>query len=153
MIRFARSNEAEDIVRLIKELAVFEREPDAVKVTPQEIEREMMSQSPAFECLIAKEEGEVVGFALFFNTYSTWLGKRCMHLEDIYVMPAYQGRGIGVSLLRKLFEICREREYGRMEWQVLKWNIDAIKLYKSLGAVPLDEWVKYRLSEDALRNL
>ncbi len=152
MIRFAKPDDATDIVRLIKELARFEGQPDAAIVTPEGLRRQLQSERPPFECLIAEEGGTVVAFALYLQAYSTWQGKPYMHLEDIFVVPEQRSAGIGKALFQMLQEICLARSYGRLEFQVLDWNKRAIRFYTSLGAEPLEEWTKYRLSGEALRN-
>ncbi|PIR83829.1 GNAT family N-acetyltransferase [Candidatus Kaiserbacteria bacterium CG10_big_fil_rev_8_21_14_0_10_51_14] len=152
-LRFANSTDAPEIVRMIKELAEYEKEPDSVTATPEELAKQMESNRPPFECILVEVEGKAVGFALFFPNYSTWQGKPGMYLEDLYVQPDQRGGGVGKKLLHRLADICRERGYGRMEWQVLSWNQPAIDFYQSIGAQPLDEWKKYRISGDALQSL
>ena len=152
-LRFAEPRDAREIVRLIKELAEYEKDPAAAIAKPEEIERQMRSERPHFECILAEVNDTAVGFALFFSNYSTWQGKPGMYLEDLFVDPKQRGTGIGKKLLRKLAEICRERGYGRLEWQVMTWNKTAIDFYDAIGAQRLDGWDKYRLSGDALKNL
>ena len=153
IFRFATPGDASEIVRLIKELAEYEKDPDAATATTEELEKQMASEKPPFECILTEIGGKAVGFALFFRNYSTWQGKPGMYLEDLFVQPDQRGSGIGKNLLKKLGEICRERGYGRMEWQVLNWNKPAIDFYDSLGAKPLGDWTKYRLSGDDLQKL
>jgi GNAT superfamily N-acetyltransferase len=152
-LRFAKPDDAAEIVRLIKELAEYEKDPDAVIAKPEGLAAQMESDHPPFECVLAEIGGKKVGFALFFQSYSTWQGKPGMYLEDLFVQPDQRGTGIGRKLLHKLADICRERGYGRMEWQVLTWNQPAIDFYNAMGAEQLDEWRKYRISGDALQKL
>ena len=152
-IRWATAEDAETIHRFIVELAVYEREPDAVKATTASLREQLASQSPPFEALIAEEDAGPVGFALFFHNYSTWRGKRGLYLEDLYVTPAARGKGYGKALLRRLAGIAVERDCPRMDWWVLNWNEPAIAFYESLDAVPMKDWTVYRLTDDALRRL
>ncbi len=152
-IRFAIPDDAETIHRFISELAAYEREPDAVEVTPEILRRQMMSTKPPFECLIAEENRDPLGFALFFHNYSTWKGKPGLYIEDIYVPPVLRGRGVGNALIRELAQIARARDCGRMEWAVLDWNEPAIEFYRDLGAKPLDDWTIFRVSGEALEKL
>jgi len=152
-LRFAEPKDAPEIVRMIKELAEYEKDPDSATAKPEDLAKQMESERPPFECIVAEVGGKAVGFALFFPSYSTWQGKPGLYLEDLYVQPDQRGGGIGKKLLHKLADVCRERGYGRMEWQVLHWNQPAIDFYQSIGAQPFDEWKKYRISGDALQNL
>lgn len=140
---------------LVRELAVYEREPDAVKIDAAQLERDGFptdTSERCFECLIAEEDGEVAGMALFFPVYSTWRG-RCIHLEDLFVRPAFRGRGIGKALLTKVAAIAGERGCARLFWHVLDWNEPAIEFYKTLGAEPLSEWTRMQLADEALRTV
>lgn len=152
-LRFAGPDDAPTLLAFIRELAAYEREPDAVEVTEATLREQLASSAPPFECLIAELEGEPAGFALFFHTYSTWRGRRGLWLEDLYVRPARRGEGIGRRLLAALARIARDRGCARFEWSVLDWNEPAIRFYRSLGAVPLDEWTRWRLDGDALEAL
>lgn len=152
-LRFAGPDDAPTLLAFIRELAAYEREPDAVEVTEATLRAQLASSAPPFECLIAELEGEPAGFALFFHTYSTWRGRRGLWLEDLYVRPARRGEGIGRRLLAALARIARDRGCARFEWSVLDWNEPAIRFYRSLGAVPLDEWTRWRLDGDALEAL
>lgn len=142
--------------QLIIDLAVYEKEPDAVLATPADLEAALFStsksatDSPALYAHVATVEGEVVGMAIWFLNYSTWLGSHGIYLEDLYVKPEHRGSGIGKALLKTLAGICIERGYTRFQWWVLDWNEPAIEFYKSQGAVAMDEWVVYRLSGEAL---
>ena len=152
-IRRARPADADVVLSLITALAVYEREPDAVELTRERLAEQLASPSPPFECLLAEQAGVSCGFALFFQSYSTWRGKPGLYLEDLFVVPEQRGKGVGKALLRALAQICVERGYARMEWAVLNWNTPAIEVYRALGALPMDEWTTYRLSGHALNTL
>jgi len=157
-IRSAAPDDAELILSLIRELAEYEREPDAVKLTSAELVRDGFPdsgdghQDRYFEALIAEEDGEPAGFALFFPVYSTWRG-RAMHLEDLFVRPRFRGRGIGRGLLEKVAAVSAERGCVILFWHVLDWNTPAIDFYKTLGAEALDDWTRMRVKDGALRSL
>jgi GNAT superfamily N-acetyltransferase len=152
-IRPATPADAELVHRLICDLAAYEREPDAVEVTPAELRGQLGSERPPFECVIAEWEGEPAGMALFFPNYSTWRGRPGIYLEDLFVRPEYRHRGIGRALLAHLGRLACARGCARMEWSVLDWNTPAIDFYRGLGAVPMDGWTVYRLTGDALASL
>ena len=152
-IRFAVANDAATIHGFICGLAAYEREPDAVKVTVDDLKQQLDSERPPFECLLADQDGEARGIALFFHNYSTWRGRRGIFLEDLYVPPEHRGRGIGFALLRRLGQIALERGCARVEWQVLDWNQPAIDFYEALGAKAMSEWRLFRLTDDPLRRL
>lgn len=144
-IRAATPEDVPLILRFIRELAEYERLPHECVATEESL-RATLFGSPRFaEVLIAEEDGEPAGLALFFHTYSTFLAKPGIYLEDLYVRPEMRGRGYGKALLQRLAEIARERNCGRLEWSVLNWNEPAINFYKSLGARPMDEWTVFRL--------
>jgi GNAT superfamily N-acetyltransferase len=150
-IRRAGPADAEAVHRLIVALATYERAADHVVATPAGLASDLASERPPFECSIAFYEGEVVGFALYFHNYSTWRGKRGLYLEDLFVLPEHRKKGIGFMLFEELVRIARERGCARLEWAVLDWNTPAIDFYRSLGAIPLDEWTVFRL--DPQRDL
>lgn len=152
-LRPAGPDDAATIHRLIVELATYEREPDAVVATPDSLRAQLASPRPPFECLLVEEDGAVVGFALYFQNYSTWRGRPGLYLEDLYVDPARRARGHGKRLLVRLAQIAVERGYARMEWNVLDWNEPALNFYRSLGAEPLSEWTVHRLTGPALLAL
>ena len=158
VIRPARPADVEAIHECIVELAVFEREPDAVTATPADLARALFdggdtpSGRPALYAHVAEEGGQVVGIAVWFLNYSTWTGHHGIYLEDLYVRPQYRGRGIGGALMRELATIAVERGYDRFQWWVLDWNAAAIEVYRAAGAVPMDEWTVYRLSGEALER-
>jgi len=153
LIRFATADDAATILRFIRELAVYEHEPDAVEATEEVLAAQLAEERPPFECLIAELEGEPVGFALFFFTYSTWRARRGIHLEDLWVTPSARRRGIGRALLARLAAIACERGCARLEWAVLDWNELAMSFYRGLGASALGEWTTWRLSDEPLRAL
>ena len=138
-------------IQLVRDLATYERAPDAVKATPEQLRAALFGPQPAAYALVAETGGEVVGFALYFLNFSTWEGVHGIYLEDLYVMPEHRGTGLGKALLKSLAQIAVERGYARFEWWVLDWNTPSIDFYRRLGAVPMDEWTVYRLTGDALR--
>jgi GNAT superfamily N-acetyltransferase len=152
-IRAAQAADAAVIHRFIVDLATYEREPDAVEVTVERLRAQMESTRPPFECLLAEDDGVPIGFALYFHNYSTWRGHAGIYLEDLFVTPSARGRGAGKLLLRKLTALAVERGCARVEWAVLDWNQPAIDFYRSLGAVPMNEWTVFRLTGEALAEL
>jgi GNAT superfamily N-acetyltransferase len=141
------------ILDLIRELAEYEKQPDAAQATADQIQPALFGERPAAEAAIARVDGEAAGWALWFQNFSTWTGKPGLWLEDLFVRPAYRRRGIGQALLAYLAGLCVERGYGRFEWSVLDWNTEAIEFYRSLGAEAMGEWTTMRLSGEALRRL
>lgn len=141
------------ILRLVRELAEFEREPDAVEATEDMLAVALFGERPAAEAVIAELDGAPVGFALFFQNFSTWTGRPGIYLEDLYVTPAARGSGTGTALLRHLAGIALDRGCGRFEWAVLDWNEPAINFYRAMGAVGMDEWRVQRVAGDALVKL
>jgi GNAT superfamily N-acetyltransferase len=152
-IREATPADLELVESLIRGLAEYERLLDQVELETESLRRWLFGERRYAEVLIAEEDGEATGFALFFHNFSTFLGRPGIYLEDLFVLPEKRGRGIGEALLRRLAEIAVERECGRLEWAVLNWNVDAIGFYERLGAKPNSEWTTYRLTGDALREL
>ncbi len=150
MIRPARPDDVETIVELIKELATYERAPDAVEATADDLRAALFCEHPALFGLIAEQEtaegAEIAGFALWFLNFSTWVGKHGVYLEDLYVRPRFRGHGHGKALLLELGRIAVERGYGRVEWAVLNWNVDAQGFYRAIGATPMEEWTVWRLT-------
>jgi len=142
------------IRELILELAEYERAlPGQAPVTEKDLARNLFGKQPAAEVLIAYLGDQPAGFALFFHNYSTWLGKRGIFLEDLFVRPRARKHGIGFALLRELARIAVERDCGRMDWSVLNWNELAISFYKRIGAKPMDDWTTFRLTGDALAHV
>src|SRR5712691_11444853 len=153
LIRAATVADVPAILGLIRELAEYERLLDMVVAAEASLHRSLFGPRPFAEALIAEVEGEAVGFAVFFHNFSTFLGKPGVFLEDLFVRPAFRGRGLGKTLLTRVARIAVERDCGRMEWSVLNWNEPAIRFYESLGAQPLSDWTMYRLTGDTLRRL
>jgi GNAT superfamily N-acetyltransferase len=141
------------ILSFVRKLAEYEKLSHLVVATEADILRNVFGPNPVAEVLLAYWDREPVGFALYFRNFSTFLGQAGIYLEDLFVEPEHRGRGIGKALLIRLAKIAIERGYGRLEWAVLDWNTPSIEFYRSLGAVPLDEWTAYRLTGDALSRL
>jgi GNAT superfamily N-acetyltransferase len=141
------------ILELIRALAEYERLAHEVVATEEVLRETLFGARPSAEVVIAYVGDEAVGFALFFHNYSTFLGRPGLALEDLFVRPAWRGRGIGRRLLAHLAALAVERRCGRFEWQVLDWNEDAIRVYRGVGAVPMSDWTTYRLTGEALRSL
>ena len=153
MVRASSANDTTIICELIRALAEYERLSHAVVLEEDGLRDYLFGPRRYAEVLLAEEDGEVVGFALFFHSFSTFLGRPGIYLEDIFVRPEYRGRGHGKALLSAIARIAVERGCGRVEWSVLNWNEPSIGFYRSLGAVPLDEWTTYRLTGDSLAAL
>ena len=153
MIRPATVDDVPVVVRLVHELATYEREPDAVVATEEQFRTALFGPDPRVHCLVAEQDGDVVGFAVWFVNFSTWLGTHGIYLEDLFVRPAARGHGYGRALLTELARIAVERGYGRVEWAVLDWNVDAQGFYRQLGAAPQDEWTTWRLTGEPLTQL
>ena len=152
-IRPARKEEASIILKLIRDLAEYEKAPDEVKASEKEIIETIFADNPKVFCDLVEVDGDIAGMAIWFLNYSTWQGKHGIYLEDLYVKPEYRGRGYGKALLQHLAGICNERGYGRFQWWVLDWNSPAIEFYRSLGAEAMSEWTVYRVSGLPLRRL
>jgi GNAT superfamily N-acetyltransferase len=152
-IRSATADDVPLILSLIKELAEYEKLSHAVVATEDDLQQSLFGARPAAEVIIASEGDEPVGYALFFSTFSTFVGKPGIYLEDLYVRPVARRKGYGRALLLHLAQLARERGCGRLEWSVLDWNEPSINFYKSLGAVPLDDWTVFRLDSAALQTL
>lgn len=153
LIRAATAADAAQILRFIKALAVYEKLEHMVVADEAQLRKTLFGERPSAEVRIAEWAGEPAGFALFFHNYSTFLGKPGIYLEDLFVLPEFRGKGIGKALLVHLAQLAVERDCGRLEWSVLDWNTPAIEFYRSLGAVPMDEWTVYRVTGDALPAL
>lgn len=152
-IRFATVADAALVLRLIRGLAEYERMADEAVVTEADVRRSLFGEHPQAEVLIAEIDGDPAGFALFFHNYSTFVGRRGLYLEDLFVLPNHRGRGIGRALMARLARLATERECGRFEWWVLDWNQSAIRFYESLGARAMSEWTVYRLAGEPLERL
>ena len=152
-IRPATINDTDAILAMIYELALYEKAPDEAKATREQIIASFFSNDPKVFCEIVEVDGLIAGFAIWFLNYSTWQGKHGIYLEDLFIRPQYRGKGFGKALLKHLAAICEDRGYGRFQWWVLDWNKPAIDFYKSLGAVAMDEWTVFRVSDEALIQL
>ncbi len=152
-IRPARVEDVPIILQLIRDLATYERAPDEVTATEEQLVDVLFGKQPAAEVLLAFEAKSPVGFAVFFHNFSTWLGRPGLYLEDLFVKPEKRGKGYGRSLLVELAKIARDRGCGRMEWAVLDSNEPAIQFYRALGAKPMDEWTVFRLTRDGIAKL
>ena len=152
-IRPATSSDVKLILEFIRELAAYEREPQAVTATEADLARDGFGAEPRFRVLIAEWDGRPAGFALFFYNYSTWLGRPSLHLEDLFVRQEFRGKGIGKSLLAHLARVAVEHNCGRFQWQVLDWNTPSIRFYESFGARVVKEWLNMRVEGEALKRL
>src|SRR5436309_14506935 len=152
-IRAAVVEDVPVILELIRELATYERAPNEVTATEEQLVDVLFGKRPAAEVLLAFEGQLPIGFAVFFHNFSTWLGRPGLYLEDLFVKPDKRGKGYGRALLVDLARIARDRGCGRMEWAVLDWNEPAIKFYRALGAKPMDEWTVFRLTRDGITRL
>ena len=153
MIRPARPADVPAIYQLIVDLAEYERSGPEVTGTREDLHRSLFGPDPAVFAHVAEHEGQVVGFALWFLNYSTWLCQHGIYLEDLYVTPRLRGQGLGRALLAELAALCVERGYDRLQWWVLDWNEPALGFYARLGARPMDEWTVHRLTGEPLRAL
>lgn len=152
-IRPATLQDAPLILRFIRDLAAYEREPAAVTATEPDLVRDGFGERPKFRALIAEWSGAPAGFALFFHNYSTWQGQPGIYLEDLFVREEFRGRGIGKALLVYLARLALEENCGRFVWQVLDWNTPSIEFYESLGAAFMKEWLTMRVEGEALERL
>lgn len=149
-IRDARPDDVPTILQLIHDLAVYEKEPDAVRNTVEGLREALFGENPRIFAHIAEDDGGIQGFALWFLNYSTWEGVHGIYLEDLYVRPEARGSGYGKALLQNLARIADERGYARVEWSVLNWNEPSIQFYRSLGALRQEEWSTFRLTGESL---
>lgn len=153
ILRAATPADTDTILRFIRELAIYEKAEQEVLSTPEHLQRTLFAPQPAVFGLIAELDGAPVGFAVYFFNYSTWQGQHGLYLEDLYVTPQARGVGAGKALLQRLAKIAVEKDCGRFEWSVLDWNTPAIDFYDTLGAKPQSEWIRYRLTGDALQHM
>ena len=151
-MRHAKPEDTNMIFEFIKELAEYEKLLHEVTTTEEQLKKTLFSTEYA-KVLIAEYEGETAGIALYFHSYSTFLGKPGIYLEDLFVKEQFRGNGIGKALLKKLANICLENDFGRLEWSVLDWNKPSIDFYESLEAKSQDEWIKYRVDGESLKEL
>ena len=150
-VRPVRPDDVPTVLRLVRELAAYEHAEHEARATPEQLTAALFGEAPAlFGHVALAEDGEIAGFALWFLTFSTWRGTHGIHLEDLYVSPGQRGTGLGRELLRTLAQECVERGFSRLEWSVLDWNTPSIDFYRAAGAVPMDEWTVFRLTDDAL---
>ena len=152
-VRFATREDVSVIVSLIRELAIYEKLEHLATATPARLEAELFGDRPTCECLIGEQDGEPAGFALFFHNFSTFLCKKGLYLEDLFVLPSARGTGLGKLLLQRLAQIAVERDCGRFEWSVLDWNVDAQAFYRRMGATMLPDWRICRVTGEALQAL
>jgi GNAT superfamily N-acetyltransferase len=141
------------ILQFIKEIAEYEKLSHEVITTEKVLMESLFGEKKSAEVVIGELEGKPVGYAIFFHNFSTFLGKKGLYLEDLFVKPEYRGKGFGKKLLLHLVKIAKDRKCGRMEWSVLDWNKPAIEFYESLGAKPMNGWTVYRLDEDNIEVL
>lgn len=152
LIREAKYEDLGVILNFIKDLAIYEKLLHEVTANEEQLKKTLFDREYA-KILIAEYNDESAGMALYFHSYSTFLGKPGIYLEDLYVKEKFRGNGIGKKLLKKLAQICVENDFGRLEWSVLDWNKPSIDFYESLGAKSQDEWIKYRLDGNTLKEL
>ncbi|MDF0490627.1 GNAT family N-acetyltransferase [Sphingomonas sp. H39-1-10] len=152
-IRFARPDDVPTILGFVRELAAFEKEPEAVVATEALMHEALFGARPAAEALIAEIDGARVGMAVFYHNFSTWTGVRGIWLDDLYVTPGARGAGAGSALLRELARVAVDRGCARFEWWVLDWNTPAVELYRRIGAEAMDAWTVQRVSGEALTKL
>ena len=150
-VRKATKNDMPSVLKLINELAVYEREPDAVEVAVADLERDGFGDQALFNCFVAEAEDKIVGMALFYNRYSTWKGKT-IHLEDLIVNEDYRGKGIGMQLYKKVMQFALEENIKRVEWVVLDWNTPAVNFYKNTGASVFSEWDTVQFDQDSIKK-
>lgn len=154
-IRPATASDVPDLLRLVRALAEYEKEPGAATATPAQFEAALFPQEgdPTAYALVGVRDSVVVGMALWFRSFSTWTGEAGIWLEDLFVQPDQRGGGIGQALLARLAELCTDNGWTRLEWAVLDWNTPSIEFYRARGARPLDDWTTFRLDGDALSRL
>lgn len=153
VIRAAMETDSQLICDLIHALALYEKAPESCVATQESVGLQLFGERPAAECLIAELDGRPVGFALFFQSFSTWLCRPGMYLEDLFVLPDARKSGVGKALLQRLASLCEARHYGRMEWSCLEWNELAKSQYRKIGAAPMEEWRTWRLEGDEIGKL
>lgn len=153
ILRPATPDDVPALVAMVRDLATFEREPDAVEVDDAMLAAALFTDAPVVFATVADDAGEVLGMAIHFRNFSTWTGRVGIYLEDLYVRPEHRGRGVGRALLADLARTATDRGYARVDWSVLDWNRTAIDVYRSVGARPMTGWTGYRLDGEALERL
>ena len=153
VLRWARRGDEDGILDCIRRLAEYEKEPDAVRTTADDLCQTLFCPSPSVFAHVVEKGGQIVAVAVWFLNYSTWTGRNGIYLEDLFVREGERRHGYGRALLKALAEVCAERGYRRLEWSVLDWNEPSIRFYRSIGATGMDEWTVQRLSGDALARL
>jgi GNAT superfamily N-acetyltransferase len=152
-IRPAKREEVGDVLQLIQDLATYEKAPDQVEASEDDLLNTIFAKEPRVFCDLVEVDGQIAGMAIWFLNYSTWQAKHGIYLEDLYIKPEFRARGYGKALLKHLAQICDKEGYGRLQWWVLDWNSPAIEFYRSFGAEAMDEWTVYRTSGQALKDL
>lgn len=150
ILRKATPNDMHEVHQLITELAIFEKEPEAVATSPEELLRDGFSENPLFEALVAEVDGQILGMALYYPRYSTWKGKT-LHLEDLIVSAAHRGKGIGMALYQAFLQEAAKQNVRRAEWVVLDWNQNAIDFYEKSGAVVLNDWKTVQMTNEQIK--
>ena len=152
-IRPAKREEVGEVLQLIQDLATYEKAPDQVEASKDDLLNTIFAKDPRVFCDLVEVDGQIAGMAIWFLNYSTWQAKHGIYLEDLYIKPEFRARGYGKALLKHLAQICDREGYGRLQWWVLDWNSPAIEFYRSFGAEAMDEWTVYRTSGQALKDL
>jgi GNAT superfamily N-acetyltransferase len=152
-IRPAKREEVGEVLQLIQDLATYEKAPDQVEASKDDLLNTIFAKEPRVFCDLVEVDGQIAGMAIWFLNYSTWQAKHGIYLEDLYIKPEFRARGYGKALLKHLAQICDREGYGRLQWWVLDWNSPAIEFYRSFGAEAMDEWTVYRTSGQALKDL
>ena len=152
-IRPAKREEVGEVLQLIQDLATYEKAPDQVEASRDDLLNTIFAKEPKVFCDLVEVDGQIAGVAIWFLNYSTWQAKHGIYLEDLYIKPEFRARGYGKALLKHLAQICDKQGYGRLQWWVLDWNSPAIEFYRSFGAEAMDEWTVYRTSGQALKDL
>jgi GNAT superfamily N-acetyltransferase len=152
-IRPAKSEEVGEVLQLIQDLATYEKAPEQVEASKDDLLNTIFAKEPRVFCDLVEVDGQIAGMAIWFLNYSTWQAKHGIYLEDLYIKPEFRARGYGKALLKHLAQICDKEGYGRLQWWVLDWNSPAIEFYRSFGAEAMDEWTVYRTSGQALKDL